>query len=161
MEQMKNTFILYDKDETDDFIYSDYTSRPVRRVFDLPESSDSNYIDYKVIQDNDLIEGISQDLYGSPDFWDILILINENDDPLFSMPYDYDVLTDISTSVIEKYISDYSGVYKQATMDELKTNYLANLEKKNETESTIKIIKPEKLYDFIKIVREYFIKENI
>ena len=149
---MKNTIMTFDKREfTDEFI-NDYTSRNFRPIAQMQEVSDNIWIDYITLVDDQKVEQISQDLYGSPDYWDILMLIN-NRDPLFDMVYKFDVLSLIATNTIEKYASDYSGVYKQETFDDLAAEKLQQLQDESDVLRTFKIIRPSKISEFVKLLR--------
>jgi len=149
---MKNTILNFDKRNLTEFIVSDYTSRNFRPILDLPELQDKTWIDYIVLDDDQKIEQISQTLYGSPDYWDVLMLINGRD-PLFDMVYNSDVLSDIAKEIINKFASEYSGRYKQETFDDLIKAKTKQIEARNEELRTMKIIRPEKIHDFIKILR--------
>ena len=149
---MKNSIMTFDKREFNEEFINDYTSRNFRPIAQMPEVSDSAWIDYIVLDDDQKAEQISQVLYDSPDYWDILMLIN-NRDPLFDMVYRYDVLDLSASDVISKYATEYSGVYKQETFDDLAAQRLSQLQDEADTLRTFKIIRPEKISDFVKLLK--------
>ena len=150
---MKNTIIDPDLREINEFIYKDYTSRNYKTILNIPEIYDTEYVDFVTINVNQTMEQVSYNLYGSADYWDILVLINDRD-PLFDMPYDFDILTTLAQAKIDKYRENYSGVFNQVTMDSLQANLLTKLEAESDSFRTIKIIRSNKLASFLKIYRE-------
>jgi len=149
---MKNTILKYDKIDGGSFISEDYTSKDMKKILELPELSNTEWIEYIELYDNQTIEQISFLLYDSADYWDILVIINDMD-PLFDMSYEFDILEQLSENKVQKYLADYSGFYKVDTYDRLKELVLAKEVEQNEINRQIKIIKPEKLYDFINLVK--------
>lgn len=150
---MKNTILKYDKIESQKFIAEDYTSKKFRKILTVPELSNTEFIEHIELMDNQTIEQISFILYGTADYWDLLVLINDID-PLFDMVYEFDVIETISEKTVSNYLSDYSGLYKQDTYARLKTLILNRNVQESEERRTIKIIKPEKLFDIITIINK-------
>jgi hypothetical protein len=150
---MKNTVLKYDKIGSLSFISEDYTSKKISNIRNLPELSDADWVEYVELYDNQTIEQISYILYDDVNFWDMLVVIN-NIDPLFDMAYEFDILEQIAETKVQKYLEGYSGVYKNDTYERLKALTLAKETENNEINRQIKIIKPEKLYDFISILKE-------
>ena len=155
---MKNAIMEFDKREFKEDFVSDYTSRNFRPIALMPEVSDSAWIDYIVLDDDQKAEQISQVLYDSPDYWDILMLIN-NRDPLFDMVYRYDVLDLVANDMIARYAADYSGIYKQETFDDLAARALSQLQDEADVLRTFKIIRPEKISDFVKLLKNTNLNE--
>lgn len=150
---MKNTILKYDKIAGGNFLAENYTSKKMKNILAMPELSNSDWIEYIELYDNQTIEQISFILYDSADFWDILVVINDID-PLFDMSYEFDILEQLSENKVQKYLADYSGFYKTDTYDRLKELVLQRQIDQNEINRQIKIIKPEKLYDFINLVKD-------
>ena len=67
---MKNTVLKFDYEELDEFIVSDYFSKKVD-VYSLIDQI-KDYVSAYKISDNDKLERISYELYGTTDYWDIL-----------------------------------------------------------------------------------------
>jgi len=148
---MRNTLLKYDKISSKKFVAEDYTSKKFRKILEVPELSDSMYIDYIELIDNQTIEQISYILYGTPDYWDLLVLINDRD-PLFDMSYEFDIQEEIAEARVQKYLQGYSGIYKADTYDRMKEYALTNMHDINEENRTMKIIRPERLTHIVKII---------
>ena len=137
--------------------YSDYTDKDIKQILSLDVLNDPTYITYHTLQDNEKIEGVSYNLYGSTDYWDILVLINEID-PLFDMPYDFDIITNMATSNVDNYSSKVYATKDLKTLNPIRYNELIQEEITRITAyfekiRTIKIIKPSKMLDFIDILK--------
>ena len=145
---MKNTVLIYDSIESKQFIAEDYTSKKHSKIRSLSEINNTEYIEYKELYDNQTMEQISYILYGTPDYWDLLVTIN-NKDPLFDMCYEFDILEKIAENRVQTYLQDYSGTYKGDTYERLKDLMLDKTTHENEEKRSIKIIKPSKIYDFL------------
>lgn len=145
----------YEYEELDEFIVSDYFSKEIR-ISDLVIDNDlSDYITYYELTDNDKIERISYELYGTPNYWDILILLNSKS-PFFDMSFDFDVVYDNSTNFLETYTNI---IYSHAILNSvervtaLREEFLNNFIEQNEANRRIVIIKPTKMGDFIKLLK--------
>jgi len=149
---MKNSVLKYDTISCDSFKSQDYTSKRYKKIQEMSELSDSNYVEYINLIDEQTIEQVSYILYETPDYWDLLLIIN-NRDPLFGMSYNFDILNDISETKVGNYLSDYSGIYKNDTFERLKTIVLTLQTEKNEKNRVLKVIRPEKITDFLDAVR--------
>jgi hypothetical protein len=87
---------------TETYVYQDYTSKNWEEIKSWIDSLDSDFFDYYQLQNNPSIEAVAYDIYGIADFWDIIMIINDRN-PLFDLPYDYDTLTEFVESKIEKF----------------------------------------------------------
>lgn len=148
---MKNTILNYNTISSAQFTSRDYNSKKFKQILDLPELTDSDFVEHVELFDNQTIEQISYNLYGSANFWDILILIN-NRDPLFGMSYEFDIIEDEAQTLVTNYINEYSGSHETETFTKLKELVLNDKVDLNEEKRTIKIIRPDKLGEFIKIL---------
>lgn len=153
---MKNTILNYDEilegtSGSTTIVSQDYTSKYFRQIQMLNELKDSNYIDYFELADNQTIEQVSFILYETADYWDILVLINGMD-PIFDMTYNFDIVSDIADSKLDKYYSDFSEYINQTSKDRLREDVLKTEIQKNEDNRTIKVIKPRMLSEFIKVL---------
>ena len=156
---MTNTLLNYTLEELDEFIVSDYFSKKIDLYNILQEFSDAgilaNYMQVYRIADDDKLERISYDIYGTTAYWDLLLQINDKN-PLFEMPYSLDTIIDSS----EEYWNNYSNLlYFQAPLDTaflqtLIDEEIEKMKEKNEIYRVLYIIKPTKLQDFLKILRE-------
>lgn len=160
MTYLKNTLQNFDRltIEMDDIenknvseIYSisDYTSLDKVKMNDFINSLDSTMFDWYQLQNNSNLEKVALDLYGNPDYWDILIVVNHRN-PLFEFPYDYDTLTNIVESDIADYISNvYGKDLTNISYNALYENYKNKMVADAEIWRIIKIVKPSKIYEFI------------
>jgi hypothetical protein len=120
----------------------------------MSELSDTNYISYIQLKDNETIELVSYNTYGTEDYWDLLLLIN-NRDPLFGMCYDYDMIYDRSVDYVNTFFSaTYSGIVSTALTAEFVAEELATRLTRNESLRTFKLIKPSMLQPFLKSARD-------
>jgi len=156
---MTNSILTYDTEELDEFIVSDYFSKDVDLYNILQEFSDmgtlADYMQIYRISDDDKLERISYDIYGTTAYWDILLQLNDRI-PLFEMPYSLDTLIDSS----DEFWANYSEqVYFQAPLNStvlqnLIDDEIEKMKEQNEIYRYIYIIKPTKLQEFLKILRE-------
>lgn len=151
---MKNTIVKYELEELDDFIVSDYFSKTID-IFTLKEQIGA-MLDVYVIDDNDRLERISHELYGTPDYWDMLLMLNERD-PLFDMPYDYDNLHESTKLYTDKYkffIYSHAPLFAGLAATELTEYFMQLLADRNEASRNILIIKPSSIGDFVKLLSD-------
>lgn len=156
---MTNSILTYNKEELDDFIVSDYFSKKIDIYSLLAEfisaGTLANYVQSYRISDDDKLERISYDIYGSTVYWDLLLQLNDKQ-PLFEMPYSLDTIIDSS----EEFWNNYANlIYFQAPLESeiLQTLINEEIEKMKEQMEIyrfIYIIKPTKLQEFLKILRE-------
>ena len=117
----------------------------------------ADFLEVYRISDDDKLERISYSIYGTADYWDILLQINDRN-PLFQMPYNLDATFDIAESMWNNY-SD--NVYFQSPLDSnllqsLIDEEIERLKEKNEFYRFIYIIKTSKMNEFLKILRERY-----
>jgi len=153
---MKNTILNYDEtlSGTSNGTYinaQDYTSKHFRQLQLLKELKDSEFVEQLELVDDQTIEQVSYILYGTADYWDILVLINTID-PIFDMAYNFDIVSDVADAKLEKYYNDFSVYINQASKDRLRKAFLDKEVQKNEDKRVIKVIKPTALSEFIKIL---------
>ena len=156
---MINTLLTYELEELDEFIVSDYTSKKVD-IYNLFQEMKDNgtladFLEVYRISDDDKLERISYSIYGTADYWDILLQINDRN-PLFQMPYNLDTTFEIAEAMWNNY-SD--NIYFQSPLDSnllqsLIDEEIERLKEKNEFYRFIYIIKTSKMNEFLKILRE-------
>jgi hypothetical protein len=154
-----NSILNYTLEELDEFIVPDYFSKQIDLYNILNEFSDNgilmDYVQIYRISDDDKLERISYDIYGTTNYWDLLLQINDKQ-PLFEMPYSLDTIVDSS----EEFWNNYSElVYFQAplkspVLEKLINTEIEKMKEQNEIFRFIYIIKPTKLQEFLKILRE-------
>ncbi len=156
---MTNTILNYALEELDEFIVPDFFSKKIDIYKILQEFKDNgtilDYVNTYRISDDDKLERISYDIYGTPNYWDLLLQLNDKN-PLFDMPYGLDTIIESS----EEFWNFYSEfIYFQAPLqstllETLIQNEIELMKERNEVYRYMFIIKPSKLNDFIKILRE-------
>jgi len=150
-EQLKNTVSDFDYFENlDDSKYEDYNSPVYKNYKDIKDYQVRDYtsLDLRFIIEN-------KEYYNNENYWDIILLIN-NLDPLFSLPFDFDLIYNLAESITENYFSrdkydPYSGKYTDETKLRLFNILKEKLNKQNEINRTIKLIRQERIQDFLKI----------
>lgn len=159
---MKNTILKYDTeelvlDESEQVTYEipDYFSQKIF-ISDLSSSIDGwdDYLDTYRMADNDKLERVSYELYGTPDYWDIILMLNERS-PLFDMPYDFDTLSNETSSFINTYAN---FIYIDAPLDQdrvdaLTEEYVNDSLDENETFRYIQVVKPSRISEFILLLK--------
>jgi hypothetical protein len=149
---MKNTILNYELEELDEFIVSNYFSKNID-IYNLLNSL-GEYLDIYQIQNSDKLERIAYELYGNTDFWDILLLLNDRN-PLFEMPYEYDLLEDYALNRANYYklVLYANAPLIQTRTDALMSEILSETVASNEEYRIIYIIKPEKMNNFISLLK--------
>lgn len=156
---MVNTILNFELEELDKFIVPIYTSKKTDLYNILEEMKYNNtlsdFFSLYRIEDDDKLERISYSIYGTTDYWDILLQINDRN-PLFQMPYNLD--TTIESA--EAFWNFYSeSVYFQSPLNDVVLNSLIQdeiekMKEKNEIYRYIYIVKTTKMNEFLKILRE-------
>ena len=128
---------------------SNYKSLNILKIKQFIKDCPSEWFAYVKVLNNTNVEKLAYDIYGSADFWDLLVLINDRS-PLFEMPYDFDVIERMT----EKMVSNYEKyVYKKPLPEEAKERLRNKLASKisdnNENLRIIKYIKPTYVYEFL------------
>lgn len=150
---MKNSILNYDTEELEEFIVKDYFSKNVD-VYNIFSELEEFLEQYKMA-DDDKLERISYELYGDPNYWDLLLLINDKN-PLLQMSYNYDVLL----NDVEDKIAVYSNLiysHPPLTAERLAAGYdilLNKADDNNENNRFIYVVKPNQLNDVLSILKE-------
>lgn len=151
---MKNTIINYEREEVDGMLVPNYFSKKVHLDNIIRDISDM--IDVYQITDNDKIERISYELYGTTDYWDVLLLINERD-PLFDMPYDYDNVQTMSRKFADIYryfIYSNAPLVNGTVADNFYDDLLNRKIEENESFRFMHIIRPSRMGEFLKLAKD-------
>lgn len=156
---MINTILKYDYEDLGDYIVSDYTSKKIDLYNILQEMKDNNtlsdYFDIYRMMDDDKLERISYSIYGTTDYWDILLQLNDRN-PLFEMSYNLDTIVDSVEIFWKKYSNNvyFQSPLNDTVLNELILAEIENMKKQNEIYRLIYIIKTSKMNEFLKILRE-------
>lgn len=151
---MTNTLLKFDFEEVGDYIVSDYFSRNIKLFEFINDQIKKEYFTSYRMEDNDKIERISYELYGTTDYWDLILLINDRE-AICGNTYDFETCTANVESYINKYNIDiYSNnsiteERKSELLDEFYEKYKA----RNENNRYIYVIIPSKLQTFLKIIK--------
>jgi|SaaInl8_200m_RNA_FD_contig_21_2030988_length_1509_multi_5_in_0_out_0_2 hypothetical protein len=150
MNYLTNTVINYKKVTIDNKEIEDYTSIYFGNMKKYVSECDGDFFDWHFSVDDDKMERISYELYGSEHYWDILVLINSRD-PLFDMPYNGDTVLSMSEDKTEEY---RSGVFKNSFTTEhtayMTEEYNKIISERNESFRALRIVKPNKFQEFMK-----------
>lgn len=156
---MKNTILKFKSTEVDIDLagferVQDYHDKKID-IWTIPEVLVSGMLDVYQMEDDDRLERISFHLYGTPDYWDLLSLLNEND-PLFDMPYNEEILRDaIEKKVRIQQNFDYSHApLIQSVADDLKKKYTTETLQKNEDTRILTVVKPSRINDFMALLKD-------
>lgn len=151
---MKNTILKYTKTEVDDFIVSDYFSKQIN-IANFVQEYPNLFSTYKILND-DKLENVSYQLYGTSDYWDLLLMINDMN-PLFDMPYNDDSNIKSVQNQLSIYFNltySHAPLSDQARINELTTEFMEKAELLNERFRYILVVKPKSLPAFIKILKD-------
>ena len=158
MSYLKNTLIKFNTRKTDNYTINDYHSRDLTLTHTLVDNN-PDLFDWHSRTNGDNIESVAYDLYGNADYWDILVIINKHN-PLYDSPRAYDFIV----SSVEERIKDYAdNVYgkdlPEPAYNDMYDSFLEAHEVENESFRVIKIVKPNKIQEFLQIGFElgYFI----
>ena len=140
-------------------IVPDYQSINFKKVRIILDMCPEEWFEWIKIANHTNIEKLSQDLYGSPNYWDIILIINGRL-PLFEFPYDYDIVEIMVDNMVNKYVQK---VYKKPVTDEtrerIRKMFIKKVADDNENYRFLKVIKPMYIYKFIQLGYEYEVFE--
>lgn len=131
----------------------DYFTKNIT-LYTFLSSYTSDIIKYRT-HPNDNIERISNDLYGTPNYWDILLLINKFD-PLFSTVMNDDSLIERVDTEVENYIKNvyFGNNVDEKTREKLRSDILKNYITQNDDRRTINVIRPSSMNRIITLLRK-------
>ena len=152
---MKNTLLDYEYEELDEFIVPNYFSRDIN-IYDIYSLLKKYVVVYR-ITDNDNIERIAYDLYGTTDYWDILVMLNQRN-PLFDMPYNYDKIEESTKSYTNTYLNVICSIDNLHVIagvgKKLYDEYLEEGLAENESFRYMYVVEPTKMADFLKVLQD-------
>lgn len=127
----------------------DYNSIDKDLIIEYILISDPNYFSFKLIDESQTLEKISYDLYGTPDYWDLLLILNEYD-PLFDTVFQFDTLIELSEDKTEELNTKlFNGLLPVNVKSALQDNYYKKYSDRNELNRVLKYIKPRYLNEFL------------
>jgi len=148
-KHLKNTIVNYDRRTVGNYSVADYTSKNIGKMREYIKACDSSMFDWYHMTNNDKLERVALEIYGNPDYWDILLMINDRN-PLFQFPFDFDTLTSLTTDKMSEYANDvYGTALKAAVYTEMYSKYEKEAVDNNELYRLILIVKPPRIYEFL------------
>lgn len=152
MEYMSNSILDFDNETVGGYSVEDFTSFDYGIILEFVKECTEDLFEYYLMENDDKLERISHELYGTEDYWDIILLVNHRN-PLFELPYSFDTLADIADEMVTLYDDN---VYSTNTItlqhrDYMVQEYEELLQKDNENFRTIRIVKPNKIQEFIRL----------
>jgi hypothetical protein len=110
---------------------------------------DQTFFAYKYLKENDNLQKVSLDLYGTSNYWDILLLLNEYN-PLLDTVFDYDTIMSSSEDLSNSYNSEFfNNNLSNKVLTQMQNSYSENLKTINENNRILRYVKPENISEFI------------
>lgn len=146
---------MLDADRTGSLGIPIYDGIKLKRIKEVLQNLDRDrYFGILHLSNNICLDKISYQIYKSPDYWDILLLVNDID-PLFGMPYDYDIVSESTTAALETY---EKKIYRRKLPDKDRVRLQAAIAgidaEKNEVHRKIYYVYPERIYEVRQILYE-------
>ena len=152
---MKNTVLKFKKEKIGKTRVSDYFSKDVY-LADIKDRFPElkNFFKKGTIDDNYTIEALTNHVYSNPNLWDFIMLLNDRD-PLFGMPYDYDTLAVFAETKLKKFLEQHNKiVISVERQKELYDEFLIEASKENERNRSIEAFDPKYLSTIITTLRQ-------
>lgn len=153
MEHLKNKVLNYENRTIGNYNVEDYFTFNVGKIQGFIKDCSNDFFEYYQLNDDDKLERIALELYNNANYWDIVLLINDMD-PLFSMVYNYDTISSMAEDKANKYLEDIGTSVPSSHADYLASKYEAIFNKENDSKRIIKIVKPNRMQDFLQLARE-------
>lgn len=138
-----------------------YDRIKIQKIKDVISSMNEAWFSYVLVPQNSTLEKISYDLYGSKDYWDILLLVNERM-PIFDMYCDYDIISEAGETALKEY---EEKIYRKKILSDvrerLRVKMQENYEAENENLKIVKYIQKNYIYDFINYINNDLSKVDI
>lgn len=154
---MKNKILNFTRETVGNMSVSDYFSKKIDiySLFFDTEIDIGEFLTIHTLSDDDKIERLAFDLYKSPDYWDIIVLLNDRN-PLFDMPYNFDNVTETVEKFVEKYskIIYYSSPLNEKRTEELLEEWKERIFERNEKLRFIYVVNPSRMSEFVRILRD-------
>lgn len=164
MAYLKNSTLDFTNRQIDDTILEDYFSFDTQKILSYIATCTEDFFDWYQMEDDDKLERIALSLYGNPNYWDILMIINDKD-PLFDMPYNFNTVTDIASSKALFYANKISSfmTLPASHIEYLTSQYEEEEIALNEARRPLRIVKPTRMQEFIQKAYESgcFVKPQV
>ena len=119
-----------------------------KTIYEYVEQCDEDFFDWVQIQNNVTLEKLALDFYGNANYWDVLLVINQKN-PLFEMPFDFDSLSTMAEDKIDSYIREiYNNDIPVSIYNIMYEKYKNDLVLLNEEYRIIRIVRPGRIQEF-------------
>jgi len=146
---LTDTLMKFDRRDVDGYNVADYTSLNFTKVQSYVASLPTSMTDWYQVENDDKFERIALELYGSANYWDILLVINHRN-PLTGLPFNFDTLSNLAEDNIAEYEVSYSGLTVPDAEHVIMYNkYETDFIAQSELNRVIKIIKPSQMNQFL------------
>ena len=152
---MTNTVFTFNTFQRDNRTVRDYTSFYFNE-FENFLNAYNDYFEIVEVSENEKIEKLSYDLYGNENYADLILAIN-NENFLWSCPYDQDVIMNITDSVLHEFASELNleSFNESDSYKDFENKIKDNIEELNSKKKYFKIPKKDKLTDVLSLVNQY------
>lgn len=145
---LTNSIIDYSNRTIDTYDLEDYFSINFKTIYEYVEQCDEDFFDWVQIQNNVTLEKLALDFYGNANYWDVLLVINQKN-PLFEMPFDFDSLSTTAEDKIDSYIREiYNNDIPVSIYNIMYEKYKNDLVLLNEEYRIIRIVRPGRIQEF-------------
>lgn len=152
---MKNTVLKFKAEKIGETEVRDYFSKNTNLTKikeDFPELA--KYFKKGGFRDNDTPERLTNMLYSNPDLWDFILLTNDRN-PLFDLPYDYDTLKTAAEDKLDLFIKQHPRVsISEERKKELLIDFMKDLDIRNEKNRILEAVEPKNLSYVITTLRQ-------
>lgn len=152
---MKNTVLKFKAEKIGEIKVRDYFSKNTNLTKikeDFPELA--KYFKKGGFRDNDTPERLTNMLYSNPDLWDFILLTNDRN-PLFDLPYDYDTLKTAAEDRLDLFIKQHPRIsISEERKKELLIDFMKDLDIKNEKNRILEAVEPKNLSYVITTLRQ-------
>lgn len=159
---MRNKILNYDLEAIDE-TYEDSNGNTVDFEYNVPDYFSKNifisdileeledYLQIYQCTDGDKLERISDELYGTTDYWDIIALLNEKN-IFFDMPYDSNTLYE-SANLFANIYFYRTGLNNPNRTQSLENEWYDETVQNNEKYRIMLVPKPHLINDVIRILK--------
>lgn len=152
---MKNTVLKFKAEKIGETKVRDYFSKNTNLTKikeDFPELA--KYFKKGGFRDNDTPERLTNMLYSNPDLWDFILLTNDRN-PLFDLPYDYDTLKTAAEDKLDLFIKQHPRIsISEERKKELLIDFMKDLDIRNEKNRILEAVEPKNLSYVITTLRQ-------
>jgi hypothetical protein len=152
---MVNSVFTFDKMIREGKIIPDYTSYWFSDLKTYLENYD-NYFLIISLAENEKMENVAYKLYGSENYADLILAIND-ENFLWSSPYDQDVLNQLNDSILFEFSNQLNldSFNEGLSYIDFKNKIEEAIDDNNSQKKYFKVPKPENLSDVISLINNY------